>query len=125
MDKFGRYYSWFLLAATALPALVRLAQPRQFAALTSERIADDRKRARHRLWGWISLLGSALLMPVYFFYSHQRWLLVAFLIGVLTGVEMIRNSAAPEPESLTRQNRLFGVGYAACALLTYFFLIRK
>lgn len=125
MDKFGRYYAWFLLAATALPALVRLAQPRQFAVLTSERITDESKRARHRLWGWISLLGSALLVPVYFFYSHQRWVLVALIIGVLTGVEMIRNSAAPEPESLTRQNRMFGVAYAACALLTYFFLIRK
>jgi phosphatidylserine synthase len=125
LDKFGRYYAWFLLAATALPALVRLAQPRQFAVLTSERIADERKRGRHRLWGWVSLLGSALLVPVYFFYSHQRWLLVAFIIGVLTGVEMIRNSAAPEPDSLTRQNRLFGVAYAACALITYFFLIRK
>lgn len=124
MDKFGRYYSWFLLAATALPALVRLASPRQFAVLTSERIADTSKRARHRRWGWISLLGSAVLVPVYLFYS-QRWLLVAFAIGVLTGVEMIRNSAAPEADSLTRQNRAFGVAYAACALLTYFFLIRK
>ncbi len=125
MDKFGRYYSWFLLAATALPALVRLAQPRQFAVLTSERIAGAGKRKRHRMWGWISLLGSAVLIPVYLFYSHQRWLLVAFIIGVLTGVEMIRNSAAPEPESLTRQNRLFGVAYAGCALLTWFFLLRK
>ncbi len=125
MDKFGRYYSWFLLVATALPALVRLGSPRRFAELTSERIADGHKRARHRRWGWISLLGSTLLVPVYVFYSHQRWLLVAFVIGVLTGVEMIRNSAAPEAESLTRQNRIFGVGYAACALGTYFFLIRK
>lgn len=125
MDKFGRYYAWFLLAATSLPAVVRLAQPRKFAELTSERIADERKRARHRLWGWVSLLGSVVLVPVYLFYSRQRWLLVAFVIGVLTGVEMIRNSASPEPESLTRQNRLFGAAYAACALLTYFFLIRK
>ncbi len=125
MDKFGRYYSWFLLVATALPALVRLARPRQFAELTSEKIIVEPKRSRHRLWGWISLVGSAVLVPVYLFYSHRRWLLVAFAIGVLTGVEMIRNSASPQTESLTRQNRLFGVAYAACALLTYFFLIRK
>lgn len=125
MDKFGRYYAWFLLAATSLPAVVRLVQPRQFAVLTSERIAGERKRARHRFWGWASLLGSVVLVPVYLFYSRQRWLLVAFLIGVLTGVEMIRNSAAPEPDSLARQNRVFGIAYAGCALLTYFFLIRK
>ncbi len=125
MDKFGRYYAWFLLAATALPALVRLASPQKFAMLTSERISEAPKRARHRRWGWISLLGSVVLVPVYLFYSHQRWLLVAFLIGVLTGVEMIRNSAAPEPDSLARQNRVFGVAYAACALITWFFLLRK
>ena len=125
MDKFVRYYSWFLLVASALPALVRLAQPRQLAAVTSERIADSRKRSRHRWLGWISVVGSAALVPVYFFYSQQRWLLVAFIIGMLTGVEMIGNSARPQQESLARQNRWFGLGYAGCALLTYFVLIRK
>jgi len=125
LDKFGRYYSWFLLVATVLPALVRLARPRQFARVTSERITADSRRARHRLWGWVSLLGSAALLPVYLYYSHRRWLLVAFLVGVLTGVEMIRNSASPGADSLTRQNRLFGAAYAVCALLTYFFLIRR
>jgi hypothetical protein len=40
LDKFARYYSWFLLVATALPAAVRLAQPAKsqmtgdFAAVT-------------------------------------------------------------------------------------------
>ena len=125
MDKFVHYYAWFLLVASGLPGLVRLVQPRQLAAVTSVRIAESKKRTRHRWLGWISILGSAALVPVYFFYSPQRWLLVAFVIGLLTGVEMIGNSARPEEDSLTRQNRWFGLGYAACALLTYFVLLRK
>jgi hypothetical protein len=125
LDKFARYYSWFLLVATVLPALVRLAQPRNFAQITSARISDAKARARHRMWGWISLLGSGVLIPVYFLYSRQRWMIVAFFIGILTGIEMIGNANAPEEQSLTKQNRYFGVGYLAAAAATWFFLIRK
>jgi hypothetical protein len=77
------------------------------------------------MWGWISLLGSVVLIPVYFFYSHQRWMIVAFFIGILTGVEMIGNASSPEQESLTRQNFYFGFAYALAAAATWFFLIRK
>jgi hypothetical protein len=125
LDKFARWYAWFLLVATALPAIVRLASPRQLALVTSQRLATGSRRTRHRQLGWLSLVGSLVLVPVYLFYSRQRWLVVAFFIGVLTGVEMLRNSASPGEESLVRQNRLFGVVYAACAVITYFVLIRK
>ncbi len=125
MDKFGRYYSWFLLVATALPALVRLASAKNFAQLTSEKISDEKKRSRHRMWGWVSLLGSFVLIPVYFLWSQQRWMIVAFFIGILTGIEMIGNAKSPQAESLTRQNRCFGVAYAVASIATWFFLIRK
>ena len=125
MDKFGRYYAWFLLVATALPAIVRLASPRQFAIMTGQRIADAKKRNRHRLLGWVSLVGSFVLVPIYFFYSQQRWLVVAFLIGIITGVEMIVNARDPEQDSLVRQSRLFGVVYIACAVFTYFYVLYR
>ncbi len=125
MDKFARYYAWFLTVATALPAAVRLAQPKNFAEITSQRIADEKHRARHRMWGWISLLGSFILVPVYFLYSRQRWMVAAFVIGILTGVEMIGNARSPEQDSLARQNRIFGVAYAIVAAGTWFYLIHK
>lgn len=125
MDKFARYYAWFLLFATALPAAVRLTQAEKLAHLTSARLGDSRMRTRHRMWGWISLVGSFTLLPAYFFYSRQRWMIVALFIGILTGVEMIGNANAPEEHSLARQNRYFGVGYAIAAAATWFFLIRK
>lgn len=125
MDKFARYYAWFLLVATALPALVRLTQAKNLAHITSERIRDEKRRARHRMWGWVSLLGSGVLIPVYFFYSRQRWMLVAFFIGILTGIEMIVNAQSPDQESLARHNLFFGIGYALAAFCTWFFLIRQ
>ena len=125
MDKFGRYYAWFLMVATALPAVVRLASPRQFAIMTGERIADEKKRKRHRMLGWISLAGSLVLIPVYVFYSQQRWLVVAFIIGIITGIEMIVNVEHPEQDSLMRQNRIFGAAYILCAAFTYFYVLYR
>ena len=125
MDKFGRYYAWFLLIATALPAIVRLASPRQFAIMTGQRIADAKKLNRHRLLGWVSLAGSFVLVPIYIFYSQQRWLVVAFLIGIITGIEMIVNARDPEQDSLIRQSRAFGVLYIACAIFTYFYVLYR
>lgn len=125
MDKFGRYYAWFLLVATLLPAVVRLAVPARFAEMTSEKIADAKKRGRHRMLGWISLAGSFVLVPVYFFYSQQRWMIVAFLIGIITGTEMIVNARRPEQESIHRQSILFGWVYIACCVFTYFFVLYR
>lgn len=125
MDKFGRYYAWFLLVATALPALVRLASPRQFAIMTAARIVEEKKRSRYRLLGWISLAGSFVLVPVYIFYSQQRWLVVAFLIGVITGIEMIANANRPEEDSLISQSRWFGIVYILCAVFTYFYVLYR
>ena len=125
MDKFGRYYAWFLLVATLLPAIVRLSIPARYAEMTSEKIADVKKRARHRMLGWISFGGSFVLVPVYFFYSRQRWMIVAFLIGLITGCEMILNARNPEQESIRRQSVLFGWVYIVCCVFTYFFVLYK
>ncbi len=125
MDKFGRYYAWFLLIATGLPALVRLAAPSQFAMMTAERLSDARKRNRYRMLGWISFAGSFVLIPVYLFYSQQRWLVVAFLIGIITGVEMIANARRSDRESLVGQSRTFGIVYVLCAIFTYFYVLYR
>jgi phosphatidylserine synthase len=125
LDKFGRYYAWFLLVATALPAIVRLSVPARFAEMTSERIADAKKRGRHRMLGWISVLGSFVLVPVYYFYSQQRWMIVAFVIGIITGFEMLANARSPEQESIRRQSIAFGVVYVVCCVFTYFFVLYR
>ncbi len=124
MDKFGRYYAWFLLVVTALPALMRLLQTRQVAELVSERMHDDRKRARSRKIGVASALASLVLVPVYFLYSRQAWIVMAFVVGVLTGVEMVGNATRPDPPSLMRQNRIFGALYALVAVAIVAWIVR-
>lgn len=123
MDKFGRYYAWFLVIATGLPALVRLAAPAQFAFMTAQRVNDERKQRRYRVLGWVSFAGSFVLVPVYLFYSQQRWLVVAFLIGIITGVEMIVNARYPDEQRLASQSRWFGAVYVLCAIFTYFYVL--
>ncbi len=125
MDKFNHYYVWFLLVATALPAAMRLGMPGQMAEITAERITDEKKRARHRMWGWISLAGSLVLIPVYIWWSQRQWIVVAFIIGIVTGIEMLGNAARPDKDSLRRQNVVFGLVYVACCVFTYFFAIHK
>ncbi len=125
MDKFGRYYAWFLLFVSAAPALLRLLQTRQVAELVSQRMQDEKRRARSRKLGLWSAIGSFALLPVYFFYSHQAWLMMAFVVGVLTGVEMVENARRPEATTLVRQNRIFGWLYAATAASIVVWLVRK
>ncbi len=125
MDKFARYYAWFLLFVTAVPALLRLLQTRQVAELVNERMQDLKRRTRSRKVGIWSVAGSFVLLPVYVLYSHQAWILLALVVGVLTGAEMIGNAAHPEPGSLVRQNRLFGALYALTAAFILVWLIRR
>ena len=125
MDKFSRFYGWFVLIATGLPATIRLITPRAMAEMTSEKISDEKKRKRHRMWGWISLVSSLGFIPIYFFLWRQAWVIIAIVIGMLTGLEMVRNADSPSPDSLTRQNVIFGIVYAAICVVTYFTLIRK
>ena len=124
MDKFSRYYGWFVLIATGLPALVRLASPRSMAEMTNEKMVIPEKRRRHRMWGWVSFWSSLGFIPIYIFLWKQNWVLIAVVIGVLTGLEMVRNAASFEIESLTTQNRIFGAIYALACVATYFILIK-
>ncbi len=124
MDKFARYYAWFLLLVTAVPALLRLLQTRPVAELVSERMQNLKRRSRSRLTGIFSVAGSLLLLPVYVFYYRRAWILLALIVGVLTGAEMVGNASRPEPDSLVRQNRIFGALYAVTAAGIIFWLVR-
>jgi hypothetical protein len=125
LDKVGRYYAWVLLFLTLLPAVLRLLKPVEIAELVGAKMQDLKKRARARLLGIGSVAGSFVLLPVYLLYSRRGWLIIAFMVGVLTGIEMIGNAARPEPSSLVRQNRIFGWVYALTAAGIFVWLVRK
>lgn len=125
MDKFSRYYAYFLLFATIVPAVMRLLQNKSLAEITNERMQKEKSRGRYRVMGWASVVIAVGMFIAYFaVWRHTRWLVLAAVIGVVSGAEMIGNANSFEKPSLERQNVMFGVVYVFVAIATYFFLLR-
>ncbi len=126
MDKFARYYAWFLVLAAGLPAVMRLAMSRLVATVTFERYRDDpRRRLRYRRLGLGSGLASLAMVPIFFAYRHQLWILVTAALGVLSGVEMLSNTSAESSEAIVRQNFIYGALYLVTAAASYLLLVRR
>jgi hypothetical protein len=125
LARFERYYAWFLLFVTVLPAAMRLTMPARVALLTSQRMANAKTRSRYFKIGVASVLASLAAAIAYFFvWRHQPWLGLAAAIGLLSGAEMVGNTSSPEPSRLKVQNILFGVLYAVAAVATWLVLLR-
>jgi phosphatidylserine synthase len=125
LARFERYYAYFLLFVTVLPALMRLAMPQRVAVLTSERMATPRTRSRYFKIGLVSAVASILAAILYaIVWRDQAWLVLAAAIGLLSGVEMVANTRWFEPPKLKSQNLVFGLLYAVAALATWLVLLR-
>ncbi len=124
MDKFGRAYAYFLFVVCGIAALMRLLTSGRLAAINRLRLRLEGKRNRHRWAGIAVILGSLVLVPLYFFFRAQTWMLLAAGVGVLSGAEFIVNAMAPRESSLVRQNRVFGGLYAIATALVYFLIFR-
>ena len=127
MDNWFRIYAWFLLIVTALPAIARLARPRELAQIMLFRFQNPKSRKRARIGGTI-YLGLALLTIPFLWRSseHQRrWLTMATLVGAVSAVEFILNSRAFSEEQLSRQNRSFGAVYASIAIAVALLLLTR
>ncbi len=124
MDKFSRYYAWFLVAAAALPAVMRLGLARLTATVTFERYQDLRRRTRYRRLGLGSGLFAAAMVPLYLIFRQHSWILVTGMLGLLSGAEMVTNTSAESVSALTSQNLTYGVLYAVTAVGAYFALLR-
>jgi hypothetical protein len=123
LDKLAKFYAWFLLVTTVLPALLRLTIPHRVADVTRVRFRTAKAHKRYRFLGAAVAIGSLLMLPMFFlFYPDQRWILFAVAVGLLSGSEMFTN--ASWPELLVPQNRAFGVLYAVAAIAVYWFLLR-
>ena len=118
LDNWFRIYAWFLLAVTALPAVARLARPRELAQIMLARYQNPKRRKRARIGGLVYLVLAALGVPfLWRSPSHQqRWLIMALLVGAVSAVEFVLNSRTFGEEELALQNRYFGGVYAAIAI---------
>ncbi|MGB8887786.1 MAG: hypothetical protein WCC87_13745 [Candidatus Korobacteraceae bacterium] len=127
MDKALRIYAWFLLVVTVLPALARLAKPRELAHILLLRYEDPKRRKRARIGGIIYLGLSLCAIPVLWHAQmrEERWLIMAVLVGAISALEFLLNSRLFDEEALTRQNRLFGGVYAAMAIAVALLLFTR
>ncbi len=127
MDKALRIYAWFLLVVTALPAIARLAKPRELAHILLLRYQDPKRRKRARIGGFIYLGLSLCAVPFLLRAQmrQERWLTMAVLVGAVSALEFILNSRLFDEEALTRQNRFFGGVYAAVAIAVALLLFTR
>ena len=70
MARFERYYAWFLLFVTVLPAAMRLTMPARVALLTSQRMVNAKTRSRYFKIGVASVLASLAAAAAYFLISE-------------------------------------------------------
>jgi len=127
LDNWFRIYAWFLLIVTALPAIARLARPRELAQIMLIRYQNPKRRKRARIGGSVYLSLALLAIPYLLrSQSHQqRWLILALLVGAVSAVELLINSRTLGEEELVRQNRNFGGVYAAIAIAVALLLITR
>jgi hypothetical protein len=124
LDSVGRYYIWLILVITGLNAAVRLARPRLFAEIESERLANPRTR-RQRAWlGGGGLLLSPLLLLYGLWKPLRPWIWVSILAGVLSGAEQFAASRFPEFPYRLRQAKAFGFLSAVAAVAIYLLCLR-
>jgi UDP-N-acetylmuramyl pentapeptide phosphotransferase/UDP-N-acetylglucosamine-1-phosphate transferase len=127
LDNWLRIYAWFLLLVTALPAVARLARPRELAQIMMARYQDPRRRKRSRIGGAV-YLALALLAAPFLWRSplhQQRWLIMALLVGGVSAVEFMLNSRAFSVEGMARLNRYFGGVYASIAIAVALLLLTR
>ena len=127
LDNWFRIYAWFLLLVTALPAIARLARPRELAQIMLLRYENPKRRKRARIGGAVYLALAVLGTPFPLRSpEHQkRWLTMALLVGAVSAVEFLLNSRSFGVDDLARQNRYFGGVYASIAIAVVLLLLTR
>jgi hypothetical protein len=114
-----------MLVATGLPAFFRLAIPRRYAELQAEKLRSERSQRNHRILGWITLLGSPLIL-LYGVFGHLRiWMWLAALVGVISGADSLTAGWFLRRNRFATHTFIFGAIGAATAILIYFLFLRR
>jgi len=112
---------------TALPAVARLARPRDLAKIMLFRYQNPKRRRRARIGGAVYLALAVIAAPFLLRSAEpqKRWLTMALLVGAVSAVEFMLNSRAFAEEEMTRQNRYFGAVYASIAIAVALLLLTR
>jgi hypothetical protein len=119
-----RIYVWLVLVATGLPAFFRLVIPGRYAELQAEKLRSERAQRNHRILGWITLLGSPLIL-LYGIFGHLRtWMWLAAIVGVVSGADSLTAPWFLRRNRFVAHTLVFGAVGAVIAVLIYFFFLR-
>lgn len=114
-----------MLIVTGLPAFFRLTIPKRYAELQAEKLRSERAQRNHRILGWITLLGSPLIL-IYGVFGHLRiWMWLAAVVGVISGADSLSAGWFLRRDRFATHTFLFGAIGAATAILIYFFFLRR
>jgi hypothetical protein len=118
-----RIYIWFVLVATGLPAFFRVVIPRRYAELQAEKLKSERAQRNHRILGWITLIGSPLIL-IYGLFGHLRpWMWLVAVVGVISGADSLTAGWFLRRNRFVLHTAMFGAIGAAAAVLIYFFFL--
>jgi hypothetical protein len=119
-----RIYLWIVLVAMGLPALFRCTLARRYAEMQSEKLSSPRAQRNQRILGWVSLLGSPLILVYGFFVHMYAWIWPSAIAGVIGGADSLAAVWFVRRGRLLAHTVLFGVIGAAAAAWIYFTYLR-
>ena len=126
VGKLGGFYSYFLLIVSALAAMMRTLRPVALAEIMHVRLLRARSRRLYKNGAVALAFGSFLTLPLYLYkWRGERWLLVAFVYGLVSALEFYTNSAWSDVSRLAQQNRIYGVAYTLVFAVSCFILFKK
>lgn len=113
-----------MLVVTGLPAFFRLVIPGRYAELQAEKLRSERAQRNHRILGWITLLGSPLIL-LYGIFGHLRiWMWLAAIVGIISGADSLSAPWFLRRDRFVLHTLIFGAVGAVMAVLIYFFFLR-
>jgi len=123
LDKFQKFYIWFVLILSGLSFLTRVFLAERTAELTAKRMESPKAHRFYVISGWLFIAGAVMFYVLPVFRSFGRNAVLLYLIfSVVSGVEFLANTYFPQPNKLLLQNRIFGFLHLGVALLALFML---
>jgi hypothetical protein len=116
---------WIVLVAMALPALFRLTLARRYAEMQSDKLSTPRTQRNQAILGWISLLGSPLIVLYGVFVHWYAWIWPSVVAGIVGGADSLASVWFVRRGKLLAHTLAFGVAGAAAAIWIYFFYLRR
>jgi hypothetical protein len=117
-------YSYLLFVVAICAAFVRFTRNFRSAEIQSIRLQDGRARLTQRMLALLVLVGAAALTAMSLLHIGVSWLWLAAVVAWLSGLQSMLALVSSEPRKMLIMERVFGILFAAVAVLIYFKFVR-